>query len=102
MQNAGPIESSDAENLSPVTTAGCVLNIVRFIERHNIKRNRTQEGAIRTARIGLEIGVGGDHYVPWYNSAACKKVGLQQMRLNTRDQRAPLASYRGSSGPGAE
>lgn len=66
------IKKCISETLSPVATAGCVLDIVRFVESHYIERDGTQECAIRTACIGLKVGVCSDHNVPWDYSSACE------------------------------
>jgi hypothetical protein len=42
---------------SPVAAAGRVLDVVRFIERHNIKRDGAQKGTVQAARVGFKVGV---------------------------------------------
>ena len=61
-----------SKNLSPVAAAGGILDVVCFIERHDIKRDGTQKSTIWTARIGFKIGVRGDHDMPRHYSTACE------------------------------
>ena len=45
------------EIVSPVAAAGRILDVVRFIERQNIKRDGAQKRAVQAARVGFKVGV---------------------------------------------
>jgi hypothetical protein len=40
-----------------VAAAGRILDVVRFIERQNIKRDGAQKRAVQAARVGFKVGV---------------------------------------------
>jgi hypothetical protein len=76
-----------------VAAAGGVLDVVRLVKGHDIKRDGAQEGAVCTARIGFEVGVRCDHDVPRHHRATCETgFNILKNPYGHDSDGAPLAS----------